>query len=132
MLEAAILSVNLSTSQLCVESTITNEVVECHTVAHGCPNYPTPTGSFEVNKIYTNASLVSFKDGTNLGTNIIGGLLIDLGKSSVIPGARFALHGWHLPITPETCSHSCIRINTNVLKTIITSYSFQEVNISPR
>ena len=126
----ALMVINLATSKLCVYPNNIKYDVECWQIAHGCPDYPTPTGSFNVEAIYTNASLVDFKTGRDLGSDIIGGLLVDLGESPTVPGARFALHGWHKPITSEMCSHSCIRINTNALQNIIQTFYFKTIKIN--
>ena len=125
----ALISISISSRQLCAVPLDYTQPIKCYQVAVGCPEYPTPVGTFEVKSIYTNAMLKSFTTNKNLGSEIIGSTLIDLGPNLAIPGTTLAVHGWKTSITPTMCSHGCIRLNKEDIKNVIRDYYFNSIHI---
>lgn len=126
----AIISVSLISKTLCAVPTNGHYVGQCFPVVVGCEAYPTKPGTYNVETIYTNASLVSFKSGQNLGTNIIGSTFISLGASPTIKGTLIGIHGWHNLIKSTDCSHGCIRMNNQDINQLINQYYFNEIIIN--
>lgn len=126
----AIISISLTSKTLCAVPTNSQHNGQCFPVVVGCEAYPTKPGTYNVKTIYTNASLISFKTGQNIGSDIIGGTFINLGSSPTIENTLLGIHGWHKSIKPTDCSHGCIRMNNSDIKTIINQYYFNEVIIN--
>lgn len=114
------LLINLQLKQMCVvPANVSTDVVEvCYPIAQGKLSSPTPRGDFKIDRVVSNPSFTSCKNGVTYGSGFLGSLALVTNKETS-PGCSFAIHGTNdesLVIKGAKVSEGCIRMrNKDIL-----------------